>query len=295
MDIEIYEVGPRDGLQNSDFKVPTISKINLIEELYYSGLKNIEVTSFVHPKRVPNLSDAEEVFNATKELGDFGVLIPNQKGFDRAKEVGANKLNVFFSPSNEFNSRNLGKNIDGVYSDLQTMLHDTNKEDVRAYVSCAFGCPFEGMPSEYKLKDAILKANDIADTIVLCDTIGEAYPTKIVKTLELTRNIDANIAMHLHEKKVGGNDIFNNVKTALEWGIGAFDSSINGLGGCPFIPNSGSNLSTNQLIHWAHNNGHETGIEIKDLDYVTQYVRSLERGTLMFPEALITEAKPVVE
>ena len=225
----------------------------------------------------------------------MGVLIPNQKGFERAKEVGAKKLNVFFSPSNEFNNRNLGKNIDEIYSDLQTMLHDTNKEDVRAYISCAFGCPFEGLPAEHKLKDSISKASEIADTVVLCDTIGEAYPTKILKTLELTHNIDANIAMHFHKKKIGGNDIFNNVRASLEWGINSFDSSINGLGGCPFIPNSGSNLSTNQLVHWAENNGYETGIKQKDLSYASQFVRDLEKGNRIIPEGFITEAKPVIE
>jgi hydroxymethylglutaryl-CoA lyase len=295
MDINIYEVGPRDGLQNSKFKVSTLNKINMIRELHYAGLKNIEATSFVHPKRVPNLSDAEEVFSQTKELGDLGVLVPNQRGFDRAMEVGAKKINVFFSPSNEFNFRNLGKKLDEVYGNLKTMLNDTDRENVRAYISCAFGCPFEGLPSEHKLKDAISKASDIAETVVLCDTIGEAYPTKIAKTVQLTKNIDSKIAMHFHEKKIGGNDIFNNVKTSLDMGVDSFDSSINGLGGCPFIPNSGNNLSTNQLVNWAHNNGYETGIKPKDLSYVTQFVRSLERENRIIPEGFITEAKPVIE
>tara|TARA_R100001463_G_scaffold88622_1_gene143378 strand:+ start:3082 stop:3954 length:873 start_codon:yes stop_codon:yes gene_type:complete len=290
MDLNIYEVGPRDGLQNSKFKVSTSDKITMIEELYYAGFKNIEATSFVHPKRVPNLADAEEVFSQTKELGNLGVLIPNQKGFDRAKKVGAKKLNVFFSPSNEFNIRNLGKKLDEVYDNIKTMLSDTNREDVRAYVSCAFGCPFEGLPAEHELKDAITKASDIAETVVLCDTIGSAYPTKIAKALELTRNIDSKIAMHFHEKKIGGNNILNNVKSSLDLGVTSFDSSINGLGGCPFIPTSGSNLSTNQLVSWAHDNDYETGINLKKMTHVSRFVRSLERVNASFPEGSITEA-----
>jgi len=294
MDIEIYEVGPRDGLQNSMFSMSTNNKITLVRELYHAGLKNMEIASFVHPKRVPNMADAEEVFEATKELGNFGVLIPNQKGFDRAIKVGAEKMNVFFSVSKEFNKRNLNMSLQDKFKELDEMLIDVDRKNIRAYISCAFGCPFEGKPQEHALKDAMLKASYLAETVVLCDTIGAAHPTQMVQTLELTRGLNANIALHLHENPNIKRDIFDNVKVAAEWGVNMFDSSINGLGGCPFIPNSGSNLSTNQLIHWADNNGYETNVDIKNLYYATELVRNLERGSTV-PEALITEAKPVAE
>jgi len=294
MDIEIYEVGPRDGLQNSRFSMSTNNKITLIRELYHAGLNNMEIASFVHPKRVPNMSDAEEVFKATKELGDFGVLIPNQRGFDRAVESGATKMNVFFSVSKEFNNRNLNMSLHDKFEELDKMLIDVDRKDVRAYISCAFGCPFEGKPQEYALKDAMLKADYLAETVVLCDTIGVAHPTQMVQILDLTKGLNADIALHLHENPNVRRNIFDNVKVAAEWGITKFDSSINGLGGCPFIPNSGSNLSTNQLIHWAHNNGYETNVNINNLHYATELVRNLERG-ISVPEALITEAKPVAE
>ena len=106
----------------------------------------MEITSFVHPKRVPNMADAEEVFLNTKELADFGVLIPNQRGFERAKALGAKKFNVFFSPSNEFNYRNLGKTLEETYIGLEKMLEDEDRKNIRAYISCAFGCPFTGKP-----------------------------------------------------------------------------------------------------------------------------------------------------
>ncbi len=294
MDIEIYEVGPRDGLQNSRFSMSTNNKITLVRELYHAGLKNMEIASFVHPKRVPNMADAEEVFEATKELGNFGVLIPNQKGFDRAIKAGAEKMNVFFSVSKEFNKRNLNMSLQDKFKELDEMLIDVDRKNIRAYISCAFGCPFEGKPQEHALKDAMLKASYLAETVVLCDTIGAAHPTQMVQTLELTRGLNANIALHLHENPNIKRDIFDNVKVAAEWGVNMFDSSINGLGGCPFIPNSGSNLSTNQLIHWADNNGYETNVDIKNLYYATELVRNLERGSTV-PEALITEAKPVAE
>lgn len=294
MDIEIYEVGPRDGLQNSKFSMSTNNKISLIKELYYAGLEDMEIASFVHPKRVPNMADAEKVFEATEDLGDFGVLIPNKKGFDRATEVGAKKMNVFFSVSKEFNKRNLNMSLQDKFEELDEMLIDIDRKNVRAYISCAFGCPFEGKPQEHSLKDAMLKADYLAETVVLCDTIGVAHPTQMVQTLELTRGLNADIALHLHENPKISRNIFDNVKVAAEWGITKFDSSINGLGGCPFIPNSGSNLSTNQLIHWADNNGYETNVDISSLDYATQLVRNLERGVAV-PEAFITEAKPVAE
>tara|TARA_R110000744_G_scaffold156846_1_gene272565 strand:- start:4295 stop:5137 length:843 start_codon:yes stop_codon:yes gene_type:complete len=271
--LNIYEVGPRDGLQNSRFDVTTAEKITLIESLHKAGLTNMEITSFVHPKWVPKMADAAEVFAATKHLGDLDVLIPNQRGFDRAKEVGAKNFNIFFSPSNEFNIRNLGRKLDEIHSNLTTMLEDVDRANVRAYVSSAFGCPFEGKPKEHQLKDTIAKASDLAETVVLCDTIGACHPTQMLQTLQLTKGLDSEIALHLHHNKETRVDMFSNVGAALYWGVETFDSSIGGLGGCPFIPDSGSNLSTNQLINWAHNHGHETGIEIEALYSATEWVR----------------------
>ena len=173
MDLNIYEVGPRDGLQNSEFSLTTGEKTRMIDELYHAGLKNIEIASFVNPKKVPNMADAEGVVESTRHLDDFGVLIPNSRGLDRAKAVGAKKFNVFFSHSDEFNITN-------------------------------------------------------------------------------------------------------------------FDSSIAGLGGCPFIPNSGSNLSTNTLIHWADNNGYDTGIDIYDLSSVTHWLLNKKRLGNSLKSTIIT-------
>jgi len=270
--MNIYEVGPRDGIQNSPIPITTSEKIFMIESLHSAGLTNMEITSFVNPKLVPQMSDAKEVFTATQHLGELDVLIPNQRGFDTAKELGAKNFNIFFSPSKEFNRRNLNRTLEEKFTELDSMLVDVDRKNVRAYVSCAFGCPFEGKPTEHSLRNAMLKADYLADTIVLCDTIGVAHPTQMLQTLEMTRGLDANIALHLHENKKVSNDIFANVKVALDWGVETFDSSINGLGGCPFIPNSGGNLSTNALIHWAHNNGYDTGIELENLSEITQWV-----------------------
>ena len=277
VDIEIYEVGPRDGLQNSEFFLSADEKIKMINQLYYGGLKDIEVASFVHPKRVPQMADAEEVFEGTKHLANFGALIPNKRGYDRAKAIGVSRFNVFFSPSDEFNMRNLGRPLNEAFPEIELMLEEEKRDNVRAYISCAFGCPFTGVISDYNLLKTFEKASKIANEVVLCDTIGSAFPTKLLQTLELTRNFDFDVSLHLHEKKNFGNDIFSNVQAAVDWGITKFDASIAGLGGCPFIPESGNNLSTNQLIHWANNHGYETGIELEDLWTVTEWINNKNR------------------
>lgn len=287
MELNIYEVGPRDGLQNSSFRLSSEEKISMVSQLHKAGLKNIEVTSFVHPRMVPHLADAEAVFEGTKHLGKLDALIPNRKGFERAKKVGVENFNVFFSQSNEFNRRNLGKNLDRVYPEFVDMLEDVDKANVRAYISCAFGCPFEGAPKEHKLKEAIEMATELADTVVLCDTIGEGHPTKIKRTLELTRGIDAEVALHLHHRKDKNTNIFANVAAALDWGVNNFDASIGGLGGCQFIPYSGNNLSTNELINWADNNGYETGIELNDLIEINNWI--LKKEVLTRPDRMIHE------
>ena len=266
-DVTIYEVGPRDGLQNIAVNTPTDDKICMIQRLHYAGLKNMEITSFVHPKLVPNMSDAEDVFTATKAIDDFSVLVPNQKGLDRAKAVGAKKFNVFFSPIETFNKANLGTDMDTSIDNISTMLHDTDRENVRAYISCAFGTTTERV-NEHRLLWAMQAADNFADTVVLCDTVGIAHPSSMVRTLELSKHIDANIALHLHHTKNKRDNMFPNIQAALDWGITEFDASIGGLGGCPFMKGSGSNLSTNDMVKYLHKNNYETGLEIWELNAI---------------------------
>ena len=268
-DVNLYEVGPRDGLQNIEEFTPTNEKIDLIHRLYDVGLKQMEITSFVHPKYVPNMADAEEVFEATRNIDNFAVLVPNQKGMDRAKAAGAEKVNVFFSASDSFNQANLGKNMDEIVGELDSMLQDTDTKNVRAYVSCAFGAPNESV-NERKVLEAMQAAQHMGDTVVLCDTVGKAHPSIIYRTLELSRHIDADIALHLHHRKDKKDNMFANIQTALEWGITEFDTSIGGLGGCPFVHGSGSNLSTNDMVRFLDRMGYETGLDIVELNEIAK-------------------------
>jgi len=268
-DVNLYEVGPRDGLQNIEEFTPTNQKIDLIHRLYDVGLNQMEVTSFVHPKYVPNMADAEEVFQATRDIDNFAVLVPNQKGMDRAKAAGAKKINVFFSASDSFNQANLGKNMDEIVSELDLMLQNTDTKNVRAYVSCAFGAPNESV-DERKVLKAMQAAQHMADTVVLCDTVGKAHPSLIFRTLELSKHIDSEIALHLHHRKDKKDNMFVNIQTALEWGITEFDTSIGGLGGCPFVHGSGSNLSTNDMVRYLDKMGYESGLDIAELNEIAK-------------------------
>ncbi len=268
-DVNLYEVGPRDGLQNIEEFTPTNEKIDLIHRLYDVGLKQMEITSFVHPKYVPNMADAEEVFQATRSINNFAVLVPNQKGMDRAEAVGAEKFNVFFSASEMFNQANLGKNMHDIVAELDFMLKETDPNNVRAYISCAFGAPNESV-NERKILEAMQAAQHMGDTVVLCDTVGKAHPSIIYRTLELSRHIDADIALHLHHRKDKRDNMFANIQTALEWGITEFDTSIGGLGGCPFIHGSGSNLSTNDMVRFLDKMGYETGLDIAELNEIAK-------------------------
>jgi|TARA_R100000479_G_C6376128_1_gene199083 hydroxymethylglutaryl-CoA lyase len=281
-DINIYEVGPRDGLQNAKFEITTKEKIFMVEELKKANLNKIEVTSFVNPKLVPNMADAEEVFTSTKHLGDFDVLVPNEKGLVRAKNAGATNYNIFFSQSEEFNFRNLRKTLPEIKNSYRNMLEDIDRKNVRAYISCLFGCPFEGKPLDSQIMEVLEIAEEFSDNIVLCDTIGAAHPTQIKTTLELTKRVDSNIALHLHNRTKFSGKALTNVKAAYEWGITEFDSSIGGLGGCPFIPKSGSNLSTNQLIAWANNNNIETGVELENLSKITNFVENKKKHSVLY-------------
>jgi hydroxymethylglutaryl-CoA lyase len=277
-DVNLYEVGPRDGLQNIEEFTPTNEKIDLIHRLYDAGLKQMEITSFVHPKYVPNMADAEEVFQATRDIDNFAVLVPNQRGMDRAKVAGAEKVNVFFSASDSFNQANLRKNMNEIVGELDSMLQDTDTKNVRAYVSCAFGAPNESV-NERKVLEAMQAAQHMGDTVVLCDTVGKAHPSIIHRILELSRHIDADIALHLHHRKNKRDNMFANIQTALEWGITEFDTSIGGLGGCPFVHGSGSNLSTNDMVRFLDRMGYETGLDIAELNEIAKiYSKPLLRS-----------------
>lgn len=273
-DFSIYEVGPRDGLQSADTITPTRKKVELIEQIASAGIRHIEVGSMVNPDKVPNMADSEKVFSQVSYLQsdcELGMLVPNRKGVERAKEVGAEKFNIFYSPSEYFNMNNLGRNTHSVISHYCEALNGIPKEDVRVYLSTAFGCPIIGEIPENDMRRALNWADNLGSSIVMCDTIGNATPTLIHQTLKYTEEVDADIALHLHHGPRRGK-MRDNLSAAFDCGVTQFDSSIGGLGGCPFIPGSGGNLATEELIAWAEKEKLDCGVTLDELRPLVHYV-----------------------
>ena len=278
MDFEIYEVGPRDGLQSHDTITPTAVKVELIEEIAMSGIRKIEVGSLVHPEKVPNMADSDILFKQLPHLQydcELAMLVPNKQGVERAKKIGVENFNVFFSPSESFNMNNHGKMSSQVFTEYCTSLDGIPKENIRVYLSCMFGCPYVGNVQQEQLERSLRWADSLGGTIVLSDTIGSADPTLIRSIVNLTRGmgIDSQLALHLHHGP-RKNKMFDNLSTAFDLGIRQFDSSIGGMGGCPFVPGSGGNLSTEDLVKWANDEGLDCGVKPEDLGTVTKYVES---------------------
>jgi hydroxymethylglutaryl-CoA lyase len=278
--MNIYEVGPRDGLQSAAVKLSTEEKVQMIGLLHDAGLNKIEVGSFVHPQRVPNMADSEDVFREVSGLDcELGVLVPNKRGLDRAKSVGAEKFNIFLSPSETFNQNNLGTDLKTIFSNYRSMLYGVPKEDIRVYISHAFGCPIEGKADTDMLSDMLSQCAILGDNVVLCDTVGTANTDDMKEVLELTSDIRSNWSLHLHHNYQRHEKIFDNVQAGYDYGITEFDSSIGGLGGCPFSPGSGANLATEALVKWADTNNVDAGVSIEELqeslDFVNKFCKSI--------------------
>ena len=275
-DFSIYEVGPRDGLQSADTIMPTASKVEMIERLAQCGIRNVEVGAMVSPDKVPNMADSGKVYSQVSYLEPdvtLGMLVPNAKGVERAKAVGVSKFNVFFSPSDYFNINNHGRTLNFIFSEYVSALHEVDKSDVRVYVSTAFGCPGTGeIPSE-AMRRALSWADSLGSTIVLSDTTGRANPMRINRMMrEISKtSVAADIALHLHHGP-RRNRMYDNISAAFDAGIRQFDSSINGLGGCPFIPGSGGNLATEELVAWGERENLDSGISLDDLKPVSKFV-----------------------
>jgi hydroxymethylglutaryl-CoA lyase len=257
MRVSVYEVSPRDGLQNLPVFVDTEIKRRLIDNLYSAGIKKIEETSTAHPKLVPQMADAEKVFRKGS------VLVMNKKGYDRALAMGAEKINIVFSPCEEFNMKNMKKTRSEIILMYKTFMK-IPKKNVRAYISMSFGSPYSGEVRENTMRSCIRDAKMFADTIVFADTVGIATPRKMKTLIKLAKEEDVKIAIHLHHK--GDEDkAMEIVKVALFGGVKEFDSSIGGLGGCPFSEDSGANISTERLVRSLHSWGFTTGVDIKKL------------------------------
>jgi hydroxymethylglutaryl-CoA lyase len=267
--IRIVEVGPRDGLQNEKNAVPTAVKLQFIEQLLSAGLHEIEVTSFVSPKWVPQMADAAELWRQLPNNGIYSALVPNLRGLDRAVEVGVNRIALFTAASEAFTKKNINMTIEeslAAFREVAQSLRSRMPDSfIRGYVSTAFECPYSGKiepQAVVKVCQSLLEIG--VDELSIGDTIGVAVPREVrllTKAL-LTTVPAAKLAYHFHDTR--GTAIAN-VADALELGITAFDSSAGGLGGCPYAPGAGGNLATEDLVYFLERSGIGTGIKLEEL------------------------------
>tara|TARA_R100000458_G_C8243951_1_gene222346 strand:- start:442 stop:1272 length:831 start_codon:yes stop_codon:yes gene_type:complete len=272
--VKIYEVGPRDGLQALSHFVDTATKIELINTLYTAGLNDIEETSFAHPRLVPQMADAEDVFSGGS------VLVMNKRGYERAKSVGAKKINIVFSPCEEFNKRNLGKTRDELYEQYSSFMGEVDKESVRVYLSMAFGSPYGGAVNFDLMKECINDAKMFGNTVVFADTVGVGSTEEVAMFANMALEMNMTPALHLHH--TGDEErAIDLVYAGINHGIREFDSSIGGLGGCPFAEESGANLSTETLVRYLNGWGCNTGIHQDDLIAALRIVSDIRLKSVM--------------
>ena len=267
--VEVYEVGPRDGLQNEEAFVPTEDKVRLIQALMAAGLPKVEITSFVHPRWIPALADADrlaQVFKST-EAASLSALVPNMRGLDRALETDLTEVAVFMSASETHNKRNINSSRADTFTAIEPIFKICAEAGiaVRAYVSTVWGCPYEGpvAPEEtVMLAERLLEMG--AYQISLGDTIGIGNPAQTCRILDVigARVGFDQIAMHMHDTRGAA---LANCLVGLEYGVRTFDSSIAGLGGCPYAPGASGNLATGDLVTMLHSMGIETGVDMPAL------------------------------
>ena len=267
--IRIKEVGPRDGLQNEKSFISTSDKIDFIEKLSETGLDYIEVSSFVHPKWIPQLKDAAEVLRDLKRKSDitYSALVPNLKGLEKALTVNIDEANIFMSASEGHNISNINKSISETFPILEEVVKESKKNglSVRGYVSTVIACPYDGPTSPEQVLYVVDRLVDMGvDEISLGDTIGVGVPTEVERLLEvLLKKYPASLfAMHFHDTY--GTAMANIVKS-IEMGITTFDSSIGGLGGCPYAKGASGNVATEDVNYLLTRMGYETGLNPEKL------------------------------
>jgi hydroxymethylglutaryl-CoA lyase len=267
--VSVYEVSPRDGLQNESSILPLAAKRELIEALVKAGLAHIEVTSFVSPRWIPQLADAVDLVQSLAPAPGvtFSALCPNATGLERAKLAGLKEVAIFLSASESHNQRNTNKSIQRslqVFEELIPVARDEGMR-VRAYISTVWGCPYEGAVDPRS-------ALDIARELVrwgvyqvsLGDTIGVGTPlqTQQICDLFLAEFAPEQLALHFHDTR---GTALSNVLVGLDRGIRTFDAAVAGLGGCPYAPGASGNLATEDLVYMLHGMGLETGIDLEAL------------------------------
>jgi len=277
--VKVVEVGPRDGLQNEPDSVPTDRKVALVDALSAAGLPQVEVTSFVSPKWIPQLADAVEVASrvARRPGTTLSALVPNMQGYERFREAGLDQAALFVSASETHNRKNVNKTIAETLDAFRPVAGAAKSDGVplRAYVSTVLGCPYEGAVAPRKVRDTALALLDLGVAeLSLGDTIGAGNPASLERLLDaVLRDVPVeNIALHLHDTR---GTALANVVVGLEMGVRTFDGAIGGLGGCPYAPGASGNLPTEDLVQLLHGMGVRTDIDYEKLIEAARLARAL--------------------
>ena len=266
--VRIYEVGPRDGLQNESTAIPLETKRAFIERLVDAGLREIEATSFVSPRAIPQLADADALLPTLPQVAGlrYPVLVPNERGMARAEAAGAEAVAVFTAATDAFTQHNIGMTIDESLAAFEPVLRRATDLGWwrRAYVSTAFGCPYTGAVDPHQAVNVATRLLELGvDEVCFGDTIGVGVPGQVTALTDAATAAGIelrHVAYHFHDTR---GTALANVVAGLEAGVRTFDSSTGGTGGCPYAPGAAGNLATEDLVYLLDASGFEHGVDLE--------------------------------
>jgi isopropylmalate/homocitrate/citramalate synthase len=275
--VRIYEVGPRDGLQNEAALIPTATKTRFIQLLADAGLREIEATSFVAPRAITQLADADELLRGLRRAPGvrYPVLVPNMRGFARAEAAGADALAVFTATTDAFTSANIGMTVAQSLTAFEPVLARARELGWwrRGYVSTAFGCPYTGRVEPGRAVEVALQLLDLGvEEVCFGDTIGVGVPSQVAGLVRLAKDGGVpleRIAFHFHDTR---GTALANVAAALDAGVRCFDSAAGGTGGCPYAPGAAGNLATEDLVYFLDASGWESGVSLDGVLVAARFI-----------------------
>lgn len=275
--VSLREVGPRDGLQSED-PIPTASKVELLDALSRTGLRRIEAVSFVHPRAIPQMADADDVWRQATPNPEvrYSALVPNLKGAERALAAGFTDLEVVVSASDTHNRANLNRSTEQSLDDLPALaeLVHAGGGTLQLIVSTAWGCPYEGDVPVERVVSVVRRGVEAGvDSLAYGDTTGMATPNRVTQLVGATRSAFPQLPLGLHFHNTRGTGLAN-VYAALQLGVDDFDASVGGLGGCPYAPGASGNIATEEVVHMLEDMGVRTGV---DLDALIEVAALAER------------------
>ena len=292
--ISLLEVGPRDGFQNLKQFLPTEKKLEIIDGLISTGVTKMEITSFVSPKAIPQMADAAEISRICTEKYpqlELYALTPNRRGVENAYAAGVRHMSYVISVSEKHNMRNINRSHDQSFADLEQIIRDFPNVDITVGMATALGCPFEGEQSVAKV---VAFAERLWDAGVRkmypADTIGVADPGLVRRIVTARREAlpEAELQIHIHDTRGMG---LVNTLAAIECGISTVQSTLGGLGGCPFAPGASGNTATEDLVYMLEKMGYDTGIDFDKLLALSKYQKSFVDGIYSGHQICINESK----